>query len=113
MIKIVDKGDLPSIDCKCSYPDCTFTILQESAQLSDASTATDKDLDGFPLLTSAYRCQRHNKCIGGVDNSYHKKGLARDYTHSDLKQLKKVCEKYWDFIKVYEDKNFIHCHNKE
>ncbi len=34
---------------------------------------------GFPMkVNCAYRCEKHNKEVGGEDNSYHVKGMAVD-----------------------------------
>lgn len=34
---------------------------------------------GKPLIiNSGYRCEKHNAAEGGVDNSYHTKGMAAD-----------------------------------
>lgn len=35
------------------------------------------------IVTSGYRCQAHNKEIGGVENSAHMKGLAADIKFDD------------------------------
>lgn len=39
------------------------------------------ELGGEPLsISSGYRSEWHNKAVGGVPNSYHKKGMAADIT---------------------------------
>lgn len=37
-----------------------------------------RDKFGPIIITSGYRCNAVNKAVGGVDNSYHKKGMAAD-----------------------------------
>ena len=47
-----------------------------------------RDHFGKPVtITSAYRCQKHNKNIGGVTSSYHTKGMAADIVVSDIAPL--------------------------
>ena len=56
------------------------------------------------IITSGYRCPRHNKEVGGVANSQHTKGTAVDikvagYTPAQVAQLAKQCGFTW--TKVY------------
>lgn len=50
---------------------------------------------GRPIIVnSAYRSPEHNKSVGGVDNSYHVKGLAADIRperQEDLPELQELC----------------------
>lgn len=47
-----------------------------------------RDHFGKPVtITSAYRCQKHNKNIGGATSSYHTKGMAADIVVSDIAPL--------------------------
>ena len=66
--------------------------------------------DHVMIITSGYRCEKHNKEIGGLEDSAHKKGLAGDiavpnscYRFLLLKALIKV-----GFKRVGIYKNFIH-----
>lgn len=100
------------LHCKCSYNDCTFTqihstIIESFENLRMAS-------GGKPLLTtSAYRCQRHNLDVGGVPNSFHKRGLALDIAvpdHVELEEFVKMASgSGFTYILAYPDEGFIHC----
>jgi zinc D-Ala-D-Ala carboxypeptidase len=68
-------------------------------------------ISGIPfVITSACRCQKHNKAVGGVATSSHLFGLAVDILveSSDIRQkvlnsLIKV-----GFVRIGISKNFIH-----
>lgn len=36
-------------------------------------------------INSAYRCEKHNKAVGGASGSYHTKGMAADISVKDIK----------------------------
>jgi len=66
--------------------------------------------DHVMIITSGYRCEKHNKEIGGLEDSAHKKGLAADiavlnssYRFRLLKALIRV-----GFKRIGIYKNFIH-----
>lgn len=67
---------------------------------------------GKPLvLTSAYRCEFHNKAIGGAPNSQHVKGLAVDvtwssYTGKEKAALLKLAMEIFTGIGLH--KQFLH-----
>lgn len=44
-----------------------------------------RNMAGLPIrVLSGYRTIEHNKSVGGVDGSYHTKGMAADITIGDL-----------------------------
>jgi len=58
--------------CPCCDAECIS--LEFVATLQTVRTRL-----GLPIRpTSAYRCQHHNKAVGGVEDSAHTKGLASD-----------------------------------
>ena len=67
---------------------------------------------GRPLVvTSGYRCETHNKAVGGVENSRHTQGTAADIRVPESEQgnfyaLAKRC----GFTRIirYESRNFVH-----
>ncbi len=73
-----------------------------------------RDLCGFPLvITSGYRCPRHNKAVGGALNSSHMKGIAVDIDISQMPEERR--EKLLEAIKSIKEikgvgiaKSFIH-----
>jgi zinc D-Ala-D-Ala carboxypeptidase len=51
---------------------------------------------GKPIyISSGYRCPKLNKAVGGVDNSFHKKGFAADIDMGDKKDNQPI----FDYIK--------------
>lgn len=62
-------------DCKCKYEECTTTevdpLLIESLELLRKAT-------GHLIITSGFRCEKHNKDVGGVGGSQHLIGRAAD-----------------------------------
>lgn len=79
------KGDAPvqltsnfnttELACKCKREDCktqriSMTLLKHVQTL--------RDLCGALKITSAYRCEAHNKAIGGSPRSQHVLGRAID-----------------------------------
>lgn len=60
-------------------------------------------------ITSGYRCEIHNKSVGGAVNSQHLKGKAADiYIKGDMGELVRLADRifYQGGMGVY--KNFIH-----
>lgn len=102
--------------CKCSYKDCTFTLVSQS--LVNNYERVRANINIKLRVTSGFRCQKHNFDVGGSDRSYHKLGLAIDLQPFDksskkqfnynLDRLENVCRAYFSFVKRYD--TFIHCH---
>ena len=64
---------------------------------------------GKPIsVNSGYRCQVHNKTVGGVANSQHMKGEAADVQCEDNRRLAKIIVENgkWDQMIIYP--NFVH-----
>lgn len=55
-------------------------------------------------INSGFRCNNHNKVVGGKENSYHKKGYAADIIVSglSLSDLEKAVEKA-GFVKTWHN----------
>lgn len=94
--------------CKCKLKSCGFTLI--SPRLIN-SYAIVRGMVGPLLILSGFRCQVHNHIVGGHINSYHKKGMAIDLapTQVSLKELYKICLKFFDDVVLYEDEGFVHC----
>jgi len=63
------------------------------------------------IVTSAYRCPKHNKEVGGTDNSYHTQGLAVDIKVDGygLEELENIARAVgFRGIGIYKGANFIH-----
>ncbi len=60
-------------------------------------------------ITSGYRCEKHNKEVGGVSNSKHMKGMACDITSNDLEKTYGIIQKLgFSYIKIDKSKKYIH-----
>jgi len=61
------------------------------------------------IVTSGYRCTKHNKQMGGVEHSAHTKGLAVDILANEETRVKIIHSAYVvgvERVGIYED--FIH-----
>jgi uncharacterized protein YcbK (DUF882 family) len=71
-------------------------------------------LGGPIIVNSGYRCERHNREVGGVANSQHLRGEAADIHCADNERLAKIIEANGRFDQMirYLDKRgkirFIH-----
>ncbi|WP_461367369.1 YcbK family protein [Candidatus Darwinibacter acetoxidans] len=68
---------------------------------------------GGPLvINSGYRCQAHNKAVGGADNSFHMQGLAADVACPKgltVEQFTQMClELGFTGVGAYPDQGFVH-----
>jgi len=95
------------VHCKCHYSHCTQTLIANSAVRS--FWGVRKSYDEPVRVNSGFRCQMHNKDVGGVEHSYHKLGLALDLEADDLDRLEWAARMYFDVVIRYE--TFVHCHN--
>lgn len=97
--------------CKCAYADCTYTLVHPDL-ISVWNMVRAKF--GAPLkVNSGYRCQRHNRNVGGVEDSRHKKGQAIDISFEGMEEkeksyLKNILDISFDTVLVYD--SFYHCH---
>lgn len=70
-----------------------------------------RDIAGIPFyIVSGYRCEKHNKEVGGVPNSAHTRGYAADIRATSSRErfiiMKALIEVGFNRIGCYE--NFIH-----
>jgi uncharacterized protein YcbK (DUF882 family) len=80
MTKMLTKNfSVAETACKCGCNKCDMkpefmAVLQHL-----------RDIVGFPLhITSGYRCDKHNRAIGGASSSKHKEGIAVDIDTTSL-----------------------------
>ncbi|MGC9344888.1 MAG: D-Ala-D-Ala carboxypeptidase family metallohydrolase, partial [Bacteroidales bacterium] len=72
------KVTIEEFECKCGCGQNGVDI-NFLRKLNEA-----RDLADIPfIISSGYRCQKHNKEIGGVPDSAHTKGMAVDITCKD------------------------------
>ena len=98
------------IQCKCcgligSYP-------ANLRKLIDRLELLRHHLLGKPIhITSAYRCPKHNKAVGGVPKSYHTQAMAADIyvegmTVDDLADAARECG--FGGVGRYRGAGFVH-----
>ena len=69
-----------------------------------------REVAGIPfIISSGFRCDKHNKFIGGVEDSSHTRGLAADIVVSGSVERHKILTAVLKFFpRVGVDKHFIH-----
>ena len=95
------------LECRC----CGVCLVDDNliSRLNQA-----RELAGIPfIITSGYRCEKHNAEVGGVPTSSHTKGLAVDIAFKDSNQCFKIMKSLLDAgfnrIGINFAKSFIHC----
>jgi len=63
-------------DCPCSFPECKTTWV--SKKLITLLEALRESLQTPIIINSGYRCEKHNRAVGGVSGSMHLFGRASD-----------------------------------
>lgn len=97
-------------DCKCEHSDCVVTYVGEDLI---SSLQAFRDRVGPLVISSGFRCVKHNGLVGGKPQSLHVLGLAVDISSRLIapKQLAKMACRIEGFsqsgIGVYE--RHIHC----
>ena len=72
-MKLSDSFSRSEFECSCG---CGFDTVD--AFLLESLETLREALQQPITITSACRCQNHNKAVGGMPNSQHKKGRAAD-----------------------------------
>ncbi len=74
--KITSNFYSTEFDCSCNYSDCQWTYIdvEHVEKLQELRENIGKPLK----VTSGYRCEKHNKDVGGASRSRHKVGDASD-----------------------------------
>lgn len=95
------------LECKC----CGVCLISDDllGRLNHA-----REIAGIPfIITSGYRCQKHNDFVGGVPTSAHTKGLAVDIAFKNSNQCFKIVRALYDAgfkrIGINFAKSFVHC----
>lgn len=105
--QLTENFNLKEFQCKCGCE--TVKVSSELVnKLQVLRTKVGKPL----VITSGFRCEKHNKAVGGVDSSYHTKGMAADvacpsgYT---VEKFARMCQDVgFTGVGAYPDKNFVH-----
>jgi uncharacterized protein YcbK (DUF882 family) len=103
--RISKNFNLSEFSCKCCG-----SVKIDSEVVKKLQLMRDK-IQKPIIITSGYRCPKHNQEVGGTDNSYHTQGLAVDivvdgYSLDELEMIAK--EVGFRGIGIYRSANFIH-----
>lgn len=104
-IKISENFSLREFQCPCCHAVMIHPRL--AAALQKLRGARGKPV----VITSGYRCARHNAEVGGVPNSRHMRGLAADAAVPRAEQEKfRELARAAGFSKIlpYPARNFVH-----
>ena len=104
-IQLSNNFNSNEFDCHCNNPECLITVIDQN--IVDHIQKI-RDFINKPLkITSGYRCEAHNKDVGGVKDSTHTKGQAVDVQATNLANIRFYSElinpkysigKYSDFV---------------
>ena len=107
-VKLSKSFSSGEFDCHCFYPECVSTLIDDYLILR---LQKERDILKTPIvIDSGYRCQRHNREVGGKKGSYHLIGKAADIHVKGLtvKQMLDIFEGF-DGVGWYKGRHFIHC----
>ena len=91
-------------ECKCCGKCDIDPKLIEMLQLV-------RDIVGVPIyINSGYRCEDHNKEVGGSSRSQHLLGKAADIRikNMSVEQMYNICKGFFNGIGLYPEQHFIH-----
>lgn len=101
-IKVSKNFYLKNFECPCCNKVMLHPTLLEKIEKLVASGVKIK-------ITSGYRCEKHNKEVGGVPNSKHMKGMACDITSDNLEKAYEIAQKLgFSYVKIDKLKKYIH-----
>jgi uncharacterized protein YcbK (DUF882 family) len=97
-------------DCRCTHPDCHSTYVDDELL---AGLEAFRALRDAPVkILSAYRCNTHNKEVGGAHESFHPLGMAADIESAAPKEEALRAELVTQFksggVGTYPKRGFIH-----
>jgi len=103
--RISKNFNLSEFSCKCCG-----SVKIDSEVVKRLQLMRDK-IQKPIIITSGYRCPKHNQEVGGAENSYHTQGLAVDivvdgYSLDELEMIAK--EVGFRGLGIYRSANFIH-----
>lgn len=96
--------------CGCGFDDINFNVVLICQSI--------RDFLNVPIhINSGCRCEKHNKSVGGVQNSYHSLGLAADLScplgaNAIFEAAKNLFRQgkipTLRYCILYKNKNFVH-----
>ena len=107
MIQLTKNFNDEEFKCKCGCGEIKYN-LKHITRLQVLRDYLRKPI----IINSAYRCENHNKAIGGAPESRHVQGDATDIRIEGLEPeiLADICENIFDGIGRYD--TFTHCDSR-
>ena len=104
--------------CRCERETCHYTLVNR--ELTDSFETLRQLIDRPLTVNSGYRCAFHNadKKVGGRPTSNHTRGSAIDISLKGFNEKERATIIYhandlFDYVKVYQAAQFIHCQINE
>ena len=95
--------------CRCGKCEMPAEVEGNLMALVENVLEPAREKLGLPIIVnSGYRCERHNKAVGGVANSQHLRGEAADIRCADNKRLAKIIVEAGRFDQLIIYPTFIH-----
>lgn len=104
--QISEHFNLKEFECKCCQQ------VKIAKEVVEKLEVLRKKVNKPIIINCGYRCEKHNKEVGGVPNSYHTQGLAVDIyvERISIDDLANLCKEVgFKGIGKYYSKNFVHC----
>ncbi len=102
-IRISKNFILKEFECKCcEQVKLGIRLLNKLQELRD-------EVKKPIIVTSGYRCEKHNKNVGGADKSRHLAGDGADIRIQgiSIEEQHRLCEKYFDGVGKYENHTHV------
>lgn len=87
-MKLTNNFSLSEFKCKCGKCEMPPEVLKNVSELAKQLQVLRDHLKAPITINSSYRCESHNKKVGGAKNSQHLLGKAADIKVSGLSSLK-------------------------
>ena len=94
--------------CRCCGQLPPLARENVKALVSEVLDPVREKLGKPVVVNSGYRCEKHNKDVGGVRNSQHLRGEAADVTCADLPRLKALIIENGRFDQLITYPTFLH-----
>ena len=94
--------------CKCCGQLPPLARENVKALVSEVLDPVREKLGSPIIVNSGYRCEKHNKDVGGVKNSQHLKGEAADIHCEDNERLKQLIIENGKFDQLITYPTFLH-----
>ena len=105
-IQLSENFSTSEFECKCTETGCKQQKIEQ--ELIKALQSLREHLGTSVKVTSGYRCESHNKKVGGVRNSSHIRGLAADLVVSDQEKLRELMENLYKCYSIGRYDDFTH-----